>query len=216
MKIKKIYIIIGLVLLILIIGGYESSKKWLEYIENKPKKEINTNTNIRLTDSQTELLHTLVGLEAKEMKVVDNPLRIEGKFKVPEKTILNYINYYLKSSNNKEVQDVKVSINNKNIKISAKYELLKTLKTPIEISIVPSIINKSNINLHIEDIKVLGLSVDEDIIDAVVASWFSNTEGIKVKNGDVILNKSNFKDITVQSISMEENSMEIRLSLKIE
>lgn len=216
MKIKKIYIVILAVLMIILIGGYEIYTKIKQDITNRQEIEFSTNNNFKLFNGQTEILHTLVGLESKEMKIIDNPLRIEGEFKVPEETALNGINYYLKTTKNKEINDVDIRIEKDKIIIGAKYKLLNTFKTPMEVSIVPSITKSSDIKLHISDVTVLGFSIDEELVDAIVDSWFSNIKGIKVEKGDVIVDKNNFKDIAIKSISLDTDNLIISLSMKLD
>lgn len=216
MKIKKIYIVILAVLMIILIGGYEIYTKIKQDITNRQEIEFSTNNNFKLFNGQTEILHTLVGLESKEMKIIDNPLRIEGEFKVPEETALNGINYYLKTTKNKEINDVDIRIEKDKIIIGAKYKLLNTFKTPMEVSIIPSITKSSDIKLHISDVTVLGFSIDEGLVNAVVDSWFSNIKGIKVEKGDVIVDKNNFKDIAIKSISLDTDNLIISLSMKLD
>lgn len=216
MKIKKIYIVILAVLMIILIGGYEIYTKIKLDITNRQEIEFSTNNNFKLFNGQTEILHTLVGLESKEMKIIDNPLRIEGEFKVPEETALNGINYYLKTTKNKEINDVDIRIEKDKIIIGAKYKLLNTFKTPMEVSIIPSITKSSDIKLHISDVTVLGFSIDEELVDAIVDSWFSNIKGIKVEKGDVIVDKNNFKDIAIKSISLDTDNLIISLSMKLD
>ena len=216
MKIKKIYIVILAVLMIILIGGYEIYTKIKQDITNRQEIEFSTNNNFKLFNGQTEILHTLVGLESKEMKIIDNPLRIEGEFKVPEETALNGINYYLKTTKNKEINDVDIRIEKDKIIIGAKYKLLNTFKTPMEVSIIPSITKSSDIKLHISDVTVLGFSIDEELVDAIVDSWFSNIKGIKVEKGDVIVDKNNSKDIAIKSISLDTDNLIISLSMKLD
>ena len=202
--------------MIILIGGYEIYTKIKLDITNRQEIEFSTNNNFKLFNGQTEILHTLVGLESKEMKIIDNPLRIEGEFKVPEETALNGINYYLKTTKNKEINDVDIRIEKDKIIIGAKYKLLNTFKTPMEVSIVPSITKSSDIKLHISDVTVLGFSIDEELVDAIVDSWFSNIKGIKVEKGDVIVDKNNFKDIAIKSISLDTDNLIISLSMKLD
>ena len=202
--------------MIILIGGYEIYTKIKLDITNRQEIEFSTNNNFKLFNGQTEILHTLVGFESKEMKIIDNPLRIEGEFKVPEETALNGINYYLKTTKNKEINDVDIRIEKDKIIIGAKYKLLNTFKTPMEVSIVPSITKSSDIKLHISDVTVLGFSIDEELVDAIVDSWFSNIKGIKVEKGDVIVDKNNFKDIAIKSISLDTDNLIISLSMKLD
>ena len=91
-----------------------------------------------------QYLQSLVGLESKNIKILDNPLRIEGSFYIPEETILTFINHYLESSNNKDITNLNITINKNALTISGQYKLLTYLKTPIDIDILPIITKEKN------------------------------------------------------------------------
>ena len=110
MKFKR-KIIIPLIILIFIIllfvGIYELSIK----NNKKSSLDIDVNTSLNIPKEQMQYLQSLVGLESKNIKILDNPLRIEGSFYIPEETILTFINHYLESSNNKDITNLNITIN---------------------------------------------------------------------------------------------------------
>ena len=215
MKFKR-KIIIPLIILIFIIllfvGIYELSIK----NNKKSSLDIDVNTSLNIPKEQMQYLQSLVGLESKNIKILDNPLRIEGSFYIPEETILTFINHYLESSNNKDITNLNITINKNALTISGQYKLLTYLKTPIDIDILPIITKEKNLRLNLKDIRLLNLSLNENIIDAVIDSWFSDLENISVDRGDVIIDKSFFKNTEIKSISLKEDYLVIDLSLKIQ
>lgn len=215
MKFKR-KIIIPLIILIFIIllfvGIYELSIK----NNKKSSLDIDVNTSLNIPKEQMQYLQSLVGLESKNIKILDNPLRIEGSFYIPEETILTFINHYLESSNNKDITNLNITINENALTISGQYKLLTYLKTPIDIDILPTITKEKNLRLNLKDIRLLNLSLNENIIDAVIDSWFSDLENISVDRGDVIIDKSFFKNTEIKSISLKEDYLVIDLSLKIQ
>ena len=216
MKLKRRSIIILVVLFIALVlslfGVYELS------IKNNKKSsiDIDVNTSLNIQKEQMQYLQSLVGLESKNMKILDNPLRIEGSFYIPEETILTFINHYLESSNNKDITNLNITINKNALTISGQYKLLTYLKTPIDIDILPTITKEKNLRLNLKDIRLLNLSLNENIIDAVIDSWFSDLENISVDRGDVIIDKSFFKNTEIKSIDLKEDYLVIDLSLKIQ
>ncbi|MCI5628185.1 MAG: hypothetical protein MR346_00965 [Clostridium sp.] len=216
MKLKRrsmIILIILLVFLVLsILGIYELSIK----NNKKSSVDIDVNTNLNIPKEQMQYLQSLVGLESKNIKILDNPLRIEGSFYIPEETILTFINHYLESSNNKDITNLNITINKNALTISGQYKLLTYLKTPIDIDILPTITKEKNLRLNLKDIRLLNLSLNENIIDAVIDSWFSDLENISVDRGDVIIDKSFFKNTEIKSIDLKEDYLVIDLSLKIQ
>lgn len=215
MKFKR-KIIIPLIILIFIIllfvGIYELSIK----NNKKSSLDIDVNTSLNIPKEQMQYLQSLVGLESKNIKILDNPLRIEGSFYIPEETILTFINHYLENSNNKDITNLNITINKNVLTISGQYKLLTYLKTPIDIDILPTITKEKNLRLNLKDIRLLNLSLNENIIDAVIDSWFSDLENISVDRGDVIIDKSFFKNTEIKSIDLKEDYLVIDLSLKIQ
>ena len=216
MKLKRRSIIILVVLFIALVlslfGIYELSIK----NNKKSSVDIDVNTSLNIPKEQMQYLQSLVGLESKNIKILDNPLRIEGSFYIPEETILTFINHYLESSNNKDITNLNITINKNALTISGQYKLLTYLKTPIDIDILPTITKEKNLRLNLKDIRLLNLSLNENIIDAIIDSWFSDLENISVDRGDVIIDKSFFKNTEIKSIDLKEDYLVIDLSLKIQ
>ncbi len=216
MKLKRRSVIILVVLFIALVlslfGIYELSIK----NNKKSSVDIDVNTSLSIPKEQMQYLQSLVGLESKNIKILDNPLRIEGSFYIPEETILNFMNHYLETSNNKDVTNLNVTINENALTIEGQYKLLTYLKTPIDIDILPTITKDKNLKLNLKDIRLLNLSLNENIIDAVIDSWFSDLENISVDRGDVIIDKSFFKNTEIKSIDLKEDYLVIDLSLKIQ
>ena len=216
MKLKRRSIIILVVLFIALVlslfGVYELSIK----NNKKSSLDIDVNTSLNIPKEQMQYLQSLVGLESKNIKILDNPLRIEGSFYIPEETILTFINHYLESSNNKDITNLNITINKNALTISGQYKLLTYLKTPIDIDILPTITKEKNLRLNLKDIRLLNLSLNENIIDAIIDSWFSDLENISVDRGDVIIDKSFFKNTEIKSMDLKEDYLVIDLSLKIQ
>ena len=162
-------------------------------------------TNINLPQDQIEFIQSLIGLESKNMKILDNPLRIEGEFYIPEETILSYTNHYLKDSNNKDIENIQVIINENKLTVGGEYKLFAGFKTPIDIDIEPIL----------KDIRVLNLSLHDDIIDAIAKSWFSQLDNISVDKGDIIIDKKFFKNINIKNIEVKKDHLEIELIIML-
>lgn len=216
MKLKRRSLIILIILFIFLVlslfGIYELSTK----NNKKSSVDIDVNTSLNIPKEQMQYLQSLVGLESKNIKILDNPLRIEGSFYIPEETILTFINHYLENSNNKDITNLNITINKNALTISGQYKLLTYLKTPIDIDILPTITKEKNLRLNLKDIRLLNLSLNENIIDAVIDSWFSDLENISVDRGDVIIDKSFFKNTEIKSMDLKEDYLVIDLSLKIQ
>lgn len=215
LKNKNKYILIGTILFIFIGLFFIGSFEWKSIKNNSPKIDMDVNKSLNLPQSQIDYIQSLVGLESKNMKILDNPLRIEGSFYIPEDTILTYINKYLKDTNNKDIENIKITINKNGLTIGGQYKLLTYLKTPIDIDIMPTLTKDSDLKLNLKDIRLLNLSLNNDIVDAIAGSWFSDLKNISVDQGDIIIEKSFFKNANIKSISVEEDYLIINLSINI-
>lgn len=209
---RVILIVLFIFIALILFGIYE----WRSRDNKNISLDMDINTNINISKTQMLYLQSLVGLESKNIKILDNPLRIEGSFYIPEETILTFMNHYLETYHNKDVTNLNVTINENALTIEGQYKLLTYLKTPIDIDILPTITKDKNLKLNLKDIRLLNLSLNENIIDAVIDSWFSDLENISVDRGDVIIDKSFFKNIEIKSISLKEDYLVIDLSLKIQ
>lgn len=213
MKNRRKYLFIGIILFVITSLFFIGSIEWKSINKNSPKIDMNVNTNFNLPQNQIEYMQSLVGLESKDMKILDNPLRIEGTFYIPEDTILSFVNHYLKNTNNKDIENIKITINENGLTIGGQYKLLAYLKTPIDIDILPTLTEDKNLRLNLKDIRVLNLSLNNDIVDAIADSWFSNLDNITVDKGDVIIDKTFFKNTNIKSISVEKDFLVVNLSI---
>lgn len=215
MKYKRKYLFIILIIFILIglifVGVFELKK-----INHKNSKiEIETNNEFNLNEDQIDFIKPLVGLEAKNIYILDNPLRLEGNFKIPKDTITRYINYFLKKSKNKDIENVKVMIDKNGLYLTAEYKLLNYFKTPITINIVPKLTENKDLKINLKDIKLLNLSLSDDMIDAIVDSWFSGVDNVIVKDSDIIIDKKILYNTNINSILVEKDYLLTNLSVLI-
>ena len=213
---KRIYITLGIILTAILVSVLLQINISHDYSSNKPELDIESNTNIKIPDKQREFLKVLVGLESKNMKIEDNPLRIEGTFVVPQDTVLNGIKYYLKTSKNKDIKDVEINLESEKMEIKAKYNLFGKFKTPVEMSVVPFLTENSDIRLDLKDIRVLNLKINQKLIDSIINNWFSDQKGISVDDGDVIIDKRNFKGVSLNDLLIKSSNLVINLSINLD
>ena len=215
MKHRRKYLFIGIIFFVITSLFFIGRVEWKSRNNNSPKVDMNVNTNFNLPQNQIEYIQSLVGLESKDMKILDNPLRIEGSFYIPEDTILSYVSHYLKNTNNKDIENIKITINENGLTIGGQYKLLAYLKTPIDIDILPTLTEDNDLKLNLKDIRVLNLSLNNDIVDAIADSWFSNLDNITVDKGDIIIEKTFFKNTHIKSISVEKDFLVVNLSTSL-
>jgi len=215
LKNRRKYLFIGIIFFVITSLFFIGRVEWKSINNNSPKVDMNVNTNFNLPQNQIEYIQSLVGLESKDMKILDNPLRIEGSFYIPEDTILSFVSHYLKNTNNKDIENIKITINENGLTIGGQYKLLAYLKTPIDIDILPTLTEDNDLKLNLKDIRVLNLSLNNDIVDAIADSWFSNLDNITVDKGDIIIEKTFFKNTHIKSISVEKDFLVVNLSTSL-
>lgn len=215
MKNRRKYLFIGIIFFVITSLFFIGRVEWKSINNNSPKIDMNVNTNFNLPQNQIEYIQSLVGLESKDMKILDNPLRIEGSFYIPEDTILSFVSHYLKNTNNKDIENIKITINENGLTIGGQYKLLAYLKTPIDIDILPTLTEDNDLKLNLKDIRVLNLSLNNDIVDAIADSWFSNLDNITVDKGDIIIEKTFFKNTHIKSISVKKDFLVVNLSTSL-
>jgi len=215
LKNRRKYLFIGIIFFVITSLFFIGRVEWKSINNNSPKIDMNVNTNFNLPQNQIEYIQSLVGLESKDMKILDNPLRIEGSFYIPEDTILSFVSHYLKNTNNKDIENIKITINENGLTIGGQYKLLAYLKTPIDIDILPTLTEDNDLKLNLKDIRVLNLSLNNDIVDAIADSWFSNLDNITVDKGDIIIEKTFFKNTHIKSISVKKDFLVVNLSTSL-
>ena len=72
-----------------------------------------------------------------------------------------------------------------------------------------------NLKLKLKDIRVLNLSLHDDIIDAIAKSWFSQLDNISVDKGDIIIDKKFFKNINIKNIEVKKDHLKIELIIML-
>ncbi len=219
MKKSKIYLIVASVLLLVIAFFVTNSMFDNTQNENKDKNEeidLQVETNLDLTEAQIDIIKALVGLESKSIKISQNPLRVDGRLCMPQETMKSFVNYYLGLSKNEQIEDINVKINESALTLQGKYKFLPYLKTSIDIDVEPTLTKEKDLKLILKDIRVLNLSVNENIIDAIVKSWFSDLDNITVDKGDIIINKKFFGHLNLNNISIEEENLIVDLGVNIE
>ena len=215
MKNKRNYLLVAIAIFIVIGIFFVGEYGWKKINDKDNKIDMDIDTNINLPQDQIEFIQSLIDLESKNMKILDNPLRIEGEFYIPEETILSYTNHYLKDSNNKDIENIQVIINENKLTVGGEYKLFAGFKTPIDIDIEPILTTNKNLKLKLKDIRVLNLSLHDDIIDAIAKSWFSQLDNISVDKGDIIIDKKFFKNINIKNIEVKKDHLKIELIIML-
>ena len=219
---KKISIIVVVIIGILFLFFTFANNDKPKNIENK-----NTTTN-KIEETEKEdndtikFLESVAGIKANNVELINNPIGAKGEFLVPEKSILNGVNYFLNETKNDKISKVDIKINQGVLKAKVDYKVNKSITTPIEVKVVPSLNNDKDLILNVKEVKLLDLKLYDWIVDMALNSfikdWFSKDSNISVKfdNRNVVIDKNNFKGISLENISLDSNNLKINMTINLD
>lgn len=219
MKNKKQKIFLGIIIFLILSATIIFSIKKLDTQPTQQVKKIEDNKDI-VENSEAKNLtffRDIAGVKATNIELIDNPVGIKGEFLVPEKSILNGINYFLKETKNDKISNVNIDIEENGIIAKVDYKVNQNITTPIEVKFLPTVDKNNNLILNIKEVKLLDLKLYDWIVDIALKSfikdWFSKDSNINVKfeKGNVVIDKNNFKEVMLKNISLGSKDLKINM-----
>lgn len=219
MKNKKQKIFLGIIIFFILSATIIFSIKKLDTQQNQQVKKIENNKDAVENSKEKNLtfFRDIAGVKATNIELIDNPVGVKGEFLVPEKSILNGINYFLKQTKNDKISNVNIDIEESGIIAKVDYKVNKSITTPIEVKFLPTVDKNNNLILNIKEVKLLDLKLYDWIVDIALKSfikdWFSKDSNIDVKfeKGNVVIDKNNFKEVILKNISLEQKDLKINM-----
>ncbi len=216
---KKQKIFLGVIFFLTLSVLMLFSIKKLDTHSNQQVKKIeNSEDKVKNTEGKNlTFFRDIAGVKATNAELIDNPVGVKGEFLVPEKSILNGINYFLKETKNEKISNVNIHIENQGIIAKVDYKVNKSITTPIEVKLLPIVDKSNNLILNIKEVKLLDLKLYDWIVDIALKSfikdWFSKDSNINVKfeKGNVVIDKNNFKGVILKNISLESKGVKINM-----
>lgn len=219
MKNKKQKIFLGIIIFLILSATIIFSIKKLDTQPTQQVKKIENNKDI-VENSEAKKLtffRDIAGVKATNIELIDNPVGVKGEFLVPEKSILNGINYFLKETKNDKISNVNIDIEENGIIAKVDYKVNQNITTPIEVKFLPTVDKNNNLILNIKEVKLLDLKLYDWIVDIALKSfikdWFSKDSNIDVKfeKGNVVIDKNNFKQVMLKNISLGSEDLKINM-----
>lgn len=219
MKNKKQKIFLSIIIFFILSATIIFSIKKLETQPIQQVKKIEKNKDI-VENSESKNLtffRDIAGVKATNIELIDNPVGVKGEFLVPEKSILNGINYFLKETKNDKISNVNIDIEENGIIAKVDYKVNQNITTPIEVKFLPTVDKNNNLILNIKEVKLLDLKLYDWIVDIALKSfikdWFSKDSNINVKfeKGNVVIDKNNFKEVMLKNISLGPKDLKINM-----
>lgn len=219
MKNKKQKIFLGIIIFFILSATIIFSIKKLDTQQNQQVKKIENNKDAVENSKEKNLtfFRDIAGVKATNIELIDNPVGVKGEFLVPEKSILNGINYFLKQTKNDKISNVNIDIEESGIIAKVDYKVNKSVTTPIEVKFLPTVDKNNNLILNIKEVKLLDLKLYDWIVDIALKSfiknWFSKDSNIDVKfeKGNVVIDKNNFKEVVLKNISLGPKDLKINM-----
>ena len=219
MKNKKQKIFLSIIIFFILSATIIFSIKKLETQPIQQVKKIEKNKDIvENTESKNlTFFRDIAGVKATNIELIDNPVGVKGEFLVPEKSILNGINYFLKETKNDKISNVNIDIEENGIIAKVDYKVNQNITTPIEVKFLPTVDKNNNLILNIKEVKLLDLKLYDWIVDIALKSfikdWFSKDSNINVKfeKGNVVIDKNNFKEVMLKNISLGPKNLKINM-----
>lgn len=214
---NKILIISVAIIAIIFIGIIFAVPKEEKQIDNNIKTEQITNNNSKTLS----FLKSVAGIKAVNMELIDNPVGVKGEFLIPEKSILNGVNYFLEKTKNDKIENVHINIDKGKLNAKVDYKVTNSIKVPVEVEILPSLNKEKDLVLNIEKVKLLDMKLYDWVVNMSVNSfikdWFSKDSNVDVKfnDGNVIIAKSNFEGVDLKEITLEEHDLKINMIIDL-
>ncbi|WP_250675304.1 hypothetical protein LZ906_010660 [Paraclostridium ghonii] len=216
---KRLNIIIGVIIILILSTFILFGNDKRDQYSNEKSTKIEKNRDEYNIGEVKDLtfLKEIAGVKASNIELIDDPVGVKGEFLVPEKSILNGINYFLKDTKNEKINNVNISIDEREITAKVDYKVNEKITTPIEVRFTPNIDKDNNLVLNVREVKLLDLKLYDWIVDIVLKSfikdWFSKDSNINVefKNKNVLIDKDNFNGFYLENISLDSQNLKVKM-----
>lgn len=181
-----------------------------------PEIEKEEATGVEGKEGILNFLEAIAGLKANNIEIINNPVGFKGEFFAPDEAIVNGLNYFLEETKNDKMENLNIKSEEGTLNIKVDYKVTKTITTPIELKIKPTLNEAEDLVINVEEVKFLDLKIAKWIVnlalDNFIEDWFPDNGDLKVgfNKGSVIIYKDNFKGFEIKNISLE-NGLEIEV-----
>lgn len=203
-NITKILAIIAIIILILVGAIYY-------FLTPSEKLDLSsTNKENRVVTSE-DLLR---GASIDTFKVLNNPLRLEGKINVSDETVQNLVYTIMKKSDMENVEYSDIQVVKDRIKIVSPYKVLGFIDSQYELYLDLGV-EKDNLVATLNDFKIGKIKVSNTIIKNVLKKYKS-TSGLKVEGNKFIVDKSNIYPMLVKKVDVKDNIVILNVEVEAE
>lgn len=203
-NITKILAIIAIIILIFVGAIYY-------FLTPSEKLDLSsTNKENRVVTSE-DLLR---GASIDTFKVLNNPLRLEGKINVSDETVQNLVYTIMKKSDMENVEYSDIQVVKNRIKIISPYKVLGFIDSQYELYLDLGV-EKDNLVATLNDFKIGKIKVSNTIVKNVLKKYKS-TSGLKVEGNKFIVDKSNIYPMLVKKVDVKDNIVILNVEVEAE
>lgn len=203
-NITKILAIIAIIILILVGAIYY-------FLTPSEKLDLSsTNKENRVVTSED----LLKGASIDTFKVLNNPLRLEGKINVSDETVQNLVYTIMKKSDMENVEYSDIQVVKNRIKIVSPYKVLGFIDSQYELYLDLGV-EKDNLVATLNDFKIGKIKVSNTIVKNVLKKYKS-TSGLKVEGNKFIVDKSNIYPMLVKKVDVKDNIVILNVEVEAE
>ncbi len=170
-----------------------------------------------------DFVRSIYGLEVKYLKVIKDPVGLKGKLIAPKETVTNGLDYIIDNIiKNDKLDDMDISLNEGSATINVIYKLTEKIKTPVEMTIIPKLTNEKSLQIEIKEVKFLDMKIFKWIVNfstsKFIKEWIPKDSEFKIdyKDGNIVIDKNNFKSITFNDINITTKSLDLDITFDLE
>lgn len=205
---KKIILIVSIfatVILLFIWNVFNTKSREDIFVDDS---SVNTETESKAESIIDEDIKKLLpGIEVNRVRILDNPVRIDTSIIIPKDNIYDLVIYFLNKTNNTNISNLSIDLNNDLIVMKASYKIAGFINPKVSLSIRPTLDKKGNIVLNIEDVDVYKIKISEKIIKSILNAWVTDDTVISVNDNSLIINKDVLQNLSIRDIEIIDNKL---------
>lgn len=170
-----------------------------------------------------DFVSSIYGLEVNYLKVIKDPVGLKGKLVAPKETVTNGLDYIIDNIiKNDKLDDMDISLNEGSATVNVIYKVTEKIKTPVEMTIIPKLTNDKSLQIEIKEVKFLDMKIFKWIVDfstsKFIKEWIPKDSKFKIdyKDGNIVIDKNNFKGITFNDINITTKSLDFDIIFDLE
>lgn len=170
-----------------------------------------------------DFVSSIYGLEVNYLKVIKDPVGLKGKLVAPKETVTNGFDYIIDNIiKNDKLDDMDISLNEGSATVNVIYKVTEKIKTPVEMTIIPKLTNDKSLQIEIKEVKFLDMKIFKWIVDfstsKFIKEWIPKDSKFKIdyKDGNIVIDKNNFKGITFNDINITTKSLDFDIIFDLE